>query len=49
MNLDKAFTVIGSIIVLAMLTTVLTAPNTVGVIKAGSGGFIGSLKAAMGK
>ena len=48
MNADKLFTLLGSIVVLATVTVVLTSPKTSDVIKAGSGGFIGSLRAAMG-
>lgn len=46
---DKVINVLGSIIVLAIVTT-LVLPNrqTVGVIDAGSRGFIGSIQAAMG-
>ena len=46
MNFDKFFSLLGSIVILAGVTVVLTSTQTVGVIKAGSGGFIGALKAA---
>lgn len=49
MNADKFFTILGSIIVLATVTVVLSAPNTSKVVGAGFSGFTGSLRAAMGK
>ena len=49
MNADKIFTVLGSVIILATVTVVLTSSGTVGVTKAGFGGFTGLLKTAMGR
>jgi hypothetical protein len=46
---DKVISVLGSIVVLAIVTTlVLPGRQTTGVITAGSNGFIGSIRAAMG-
>lgn len=46
---DKVISVLGSIVILAIVTTlVLPGRQTVGVVKAGSDGFIGSIRAAMG-
>lgn len=47
---DKAFSIIGSIIVLATVTTlVMSGRNTVGVINAGSNGLAANIRAAMGR
>lgn len=47
---DKVVNVFGSIVVLAIVTTlVLPDRKTAEVISAGGGTFIGSIKAAMGK
>ena len=46
---DKLFNVLGSIVVLAIVTTlVLPGRQTVGVINASGGAFAGGLRAAMG-
>jgi hypothetical protein len=46
---DKVFNVLGSIVLLAIVTTlVLPDRQTPAVINAGAGGFIGSIQAAMG-
>ena len=46
---DKMINVIGSIVILAIVTTlVLPGRQTVGVVGAASNGFIGSLQAAIG-
>ena len=46
---DKVVNVFGSIVVLAIVTTlVLPGRQTVGVVDAGGKTFIGSIKAAMG-
>lgn len=46
---DKIFTILGSIVVLATVTTlVLPKRETASVITAGSNGFIGSIRAALG-
>lgn len=46
---DKLFNVLGSIVVLAIVTTlVLPGRQTVGVINAGGNAFSGGLRAAMG-
>jgi hypothetical protein len=47
---DKIINVAGTIVILAIITTlVLPGRGTATVIKAGSDGFIGSIKAAMGR
>lgn len=46
---DKVINVLGSIVILAIITTlVLPGRKTADVITAGSNGFVGSIKAAMG-
>lgn len=46
---DKAINVLGSIVILAIVTTlVLPGRQTPAVINAGANGFMGSLRAAMG-
>lgn len=46
---DKIFSVLGSIVVLATVTTlVLPKRETAGVITAGGNSFIGAIRAAMG-
>lgn len=48
--LDKGFSIIGSIIVLAIVTTlVMSGRNTVGVINASSNGLAANIRAAMGR
>lgn len=49
MKPDDLFSLLGSIVLLAIVTTlVLPKRQTPGVIKAGGNAFIGSIKAAMG-
>ena len=48
MNADKLFTLLGSIVVLAVVASVLSSKNTVGIIGGLSSGFTNSLKAAKG-
>jgi hypothetical protein len=46
---DKVFNVLGSIVILAIVTTlVLPGRQTVGVVNAGGNAFAGGLRAAMG-
>lgn len=49
MNADKAFSVVGSIVVLATVTVVVSHPESRRVIKAVGDAFTGSLRAAMGR
>jgi hypothetical protein len=49
MNADKFFTILGSIVVLATVTVVLSSPNTSKVIGTGFSGFSGALRTAMGR
>lgn len=49
MNADKIFSILGSIIVLAVISTVLTSKNTTGILSTGFSGFTGLLKAAEGR
>ena len=49
MNLDKVFSIIGSIIVLAVISTVLSSKNTTGILGTLFSGFTGTLKAAEGR
>lgn len=47
---DKAISVFGSIVVLAIVTTlVLPGRQTANVIRAGGGAFTGGIRAAMGR
>ena len=47
---DKAFSIIGSIIVLATVTTlVMSGRNTAGVISSASNGLAANIRAAMGR
>ena len=49
MNMERIFNLAGSFVALATVTVVLTSPQTVNVIRAGSSFFTGSIRAAMGK
>lgn len=49
MTLDRVFNLLGLIVILAIITTLVANRNTIGVVRAASNGFIGSLKAAMGR
>jgi|HubBroStandDraft_3_1064219.scaffolds.fasta_scaffold4319786_1 hypothetical protein len=46
MNVNDFWDIIGGILVLALVATVLTKPNTAGDINAAGGQFTGALKAA---
>ncbi len=49
MKVDDIFSLLGSIVILAIITTlVLPGRQTTSVIQAGSQGFIGAIKAGMG-
>ena len=49
MNLDKVFSVVGSIIVLAIISTVIASGNTKGILSTFFTGFTGLLKTAEGR
>lgn len=49
MKVDNIFDVAGLIVVLAIVTQVVTSPNTAKQVKAVADGFQGSLRAATGK
>lgn len=46
---DRAFNVIGSIVTVALVTTIVSRPTSAQVIRAMGGAFAGSIRAAMGK
>lgn len=49
MNADKVFNVLGSIVTVALVTTVVSSRNTSGIVQAFGSAFAGSLRAAQGK
>ena len=49
MNADKLFNLLGSIVTVAIITTVVTNRNSAEVIKAFGAAFAGSIRAAQGK
>lgn len=46
---DKAFNVIGSIVTVALVTAIVSQPNSARVISAFGDAFAGSIRAALGK
>lgn len=46
---DKMFNVIGSIVTVALVTTVVSRPTSATVIRAMGDAFAGSIRAALGK
>ena len=48
MNADKAFSVLSSIVTVALVTVLVTKPNTAQVINALGGSFSGVVRTAMG-
>lgn len=46
---DKAFNVLGSIVTVALVTTVVSRPQSAAVIRAFGDAFGGSIRAALGK
>lgn len=46
---DKAFNVIGAIVTVALVTTIVSRPNSAKVITAMGNAFAGSIKAATGR
>ncbi len=49
MPLGRVFDIAAAIVTVALVTVLVTSPNTSDVIKAFGGAFSGSLKASMGK
>lgn len=49
MNADKAISVAGAIVTVALVTTIVAHPTSAQVIKAFGDAFSGSIRAAMGK
>lgn len=47
--MDKVADILGAIITVALVTTVVSRPNSVRVVQALGGAFTGSIKAAMGR
>ncbi len=45
---DKAFNVVGSIVTVALVTTIVARPNSARVIRAMGDAFAGSIRAALG-
>lgn len=46
---DKAFNVIGSIVTVALVTTIVSRPTSATVIRSMGDAFAGSIRAALGK
>lgn len=46
MNLDGVFNIAGAIVTLAIVTVIVTSPQTARVIQATGGAFAGSIRAA---
>lgn len=49
MNADKALSVAGAIVTVAMVTVIVSHPGSANVIRAVGNAFAGSIRAAMGK
>lgn len=49
MNADKAFNILGAIVTVALVTTIVSRPNSATVIRAFGEAFSGSIKSAMGR
>ncbi len=49
MNAQGVIAVLLAIVTVAMITTIVSRPNSANVIRAGGGAFSGSLRAAMGR
>jgi len=49
MNAERVFNLLGSIVTMATVTVVLTAPQTRSVIRESANFFVGSIRAAMGR
>lgn len=49
MNIDRIANIIGSIVTVALVTTIVSNPGSAGVIRALGDAFVGSLRAAQGK
>ena len=49
MNLDKFFNILGAIVTVALVTVIVSSPQTAQVIGAMGNAFTGSIRAAMGR
>lgn len=49
MQVNSIFGLLGAIVTVALVTTIVASPNSAEVLKAFSGGFSDSLRAAQGK
>lgn len=49
MNADRLFNLLGSIVAVAMVTTIVARPSSAQVIRASGDAFSGSIRAALGK
>lgn len=49
MNADRAFSILGAIVFVALVTTIVSHKETANIVRALGGSFSGSLRAAMGK
>lgn len=49
MNLDKGFNILASIVAVALVTTVVSRPQSAAIIRAFGDAFSGSIRAAMGR
>jgi len=46
---DKAFSILGALVTVALVTTIVSRPNSANVIKAFGSAFGGTIKAAQGR
>lgn len=49
MNAERIFNVAGAIVTVALVTTLVTSPQTSAIIRAIGSAFTGSIRAAMGR
>lgn len=49
MNADRMFNVLGAIVTVALVTAVVSRPNSANVIRAMGNAFSGSIRAALGR
>lgn len=49
MKSDAFFKILAAIVAVALVTTIVSRPNSVAVVRAGGDAFSGSLRAAMGR
>jgi hypothetical protein len=48
-NLDRVFNILGSIVTVAMVTVIVSSPNTSKIIREFGSSFSGAVRSAMGK